>query len=157
MREKELVASLRRWSCAACHLQLFILQLTEAAPCSITPSEWIKLLPDIFQTHLLSPNDDCFLFWLRITFHKLVLDVVFRMTCTGMTGPEWGSSKLQKLVPRAMSWLLADSPESWTSRSSIRGRTEVRDKDRKLMVILLVTRGVFSFRHKVKTNTPHRL
>lgn len=46
--------------------------------------------------------------WLKVTFHKPVLDAVFRMICTGTTGPEWESSKLQKAAPRATSWLSAD-------------------------------------------------
>lgn len=66
------------------------------------------------------------------------LNPLCRMTCTGMTGPEWESSKLQSPDPRAMSWLSADWPESWTSRSSTRGRTEVRngktDKPKKLIL-----------------------
>ena len=34
-----MLVSLRSWSCAACHLQLFILQLTEAVP-SLLQSEY---------------------------------------------------------------------------------------------------------------------
>lgn len=34
---------------------------------------------------------------------KFALNSLLRTTCTGTTGPEWASSKLQNLGPRAMS------------------------------------------------------
>lgn len=72
--------------------------------CLQSETEW--LINEQFET-LCPKMSQMSKSWLRVIFHKLVLDNLFRMTCTGTTGPEWGFSKLQKVVPRAMSWLLA--------------------------------------------------
>lgn len=76
--------------------------------------------------------------WLQ-TLLKFALNSVLRTTCTGTTGPEWASSKLQSLGPRATSWLLAGWLGSWTSRSSTRAKTEVRN--RKLVNLAEKVRG----------------